>query len=290
MYVKSIFLTFIALLELSHGITQIWEDRRCGFINGIDVRCESGQCCSKYGWCGATSEHCVKSCKSQCQKKSNPLLKIRQANTSSDRVIENCQKPGTFAITFDDGPGPNTDKLLDYLKEARVKVTFFVVGEMLETPSGVATLKRAFADGHHIASHTYHHIDLAKATPRKVRQEMQRTSDIIFHTIGKRPRYMRPPYGSYNQGTLDVLHDMGYKVIYWNLDTFDWKHQDPRKTIAVYEDALKESSPGSSFITLQHDIQESTIKSTKEILNLVKSKGFRITTVPDCLDDSKLYF
>ncbi|ORX96221.1 glycoside hydrolase/deacetylase [Basidiobolus meristosporus CBS 931.73] len=276
MYAKSTFL--------------VWEDGRCGYINGINVQCLPGHCCSKYGWCGVTEEHCMKSCNSQCKKRPNRLIRARQDIRQEEGVITNCKNQGTFAITFDDGPGPDTDKLLNLLRDSNIKVTFFVVGEMLESAEGVAVLKRAFGEGHHIASHTYHHIDLAKASPSKIREEMKRTSDMIYHVIGKRPRYMRPPYGSYNENTLQILGEMGYRVVYWNVDTLDWQHQDPKRSLNVYRETIRNSSPSDSFISLQHDIQESTIKAAKDIFELVKSHSFTITTVPDCLNDPNPYF
>ncbi|KAK9663122.1 hypothetical protein K7432_018123 [Basidiobolus ranarum] len=152
-------------------------------------------------------------------------------------------------------------------------------------------LKRAYDEGHHIASHTYTHISLSKSSDDVIRSEMQKTSDAIFKVIGKRPQYMRPPYGEYNAKSLAIMKDMGYKVIYWDVDTLDWQHKNSKQTLKVYKDVLaKANAKNDRFISLQHDIQSSTIDVASQILTSVIKAGFKITTVPDCLGDTGLYF
>ncbi|MBQ1374931.1 MAG: polysaccharide deacetylase family protein, partial [Clostridia bacterium] len=59
------------------------------------------------------------------------------------------------ALTFDDGPSKYTPRLLDGLKERGAKATFFMLGNCANTYP--ATVKRAYEEGHQIASHTYDH-------------------------------------------------------------------------------------------------------------------------------------
>src|SRR5919201_1085733 len=60
------------------------------------------------------------------------------------------------ALTFDDGPSPaNTPRVLDLLARERARATFFVVGECVEGREEI--LRRAVAEGHELANHTYSH-------------------------------------------------------------------------------------------------------------------------------------
>lgn len=74
------------------------------------------------------------------------------------QIITQCTQPGTFAITFDDGPYIYTDQILDILKNNGVKATFFVNGQNwgdINDPVNSARVRRAINEGHQIGSHTY---------------------------------------------------------------------------------------------------------------------------------------
>jgi peptidoglycan/xylan/chitin deacetylase (PgdA/CDA1 family) len=45
---------------------------------------------------------------------------------------------------------------------------------------------------------------------------------------GKRPVYMRPPYGNTSPAAIEWLVAQGYKIINWNVDTNDWQHVSVR--------------------------------------------------------------
>ncbi|KAK9751606.1 hypothetical protein K7432_018105, partial [Basidiobolus ranarum] len=74
-------------------------------------------------------------------------------------------------------------------------------------------------------------------------------------------------------------------------DTLDWEHKNPAKSLKVYKDVLSKANiKNDRFISLQHDIQPSTIQAAAGILDTVIKSGFKITTVADCLGDSDLYY
>lgn len=71
-----------------------------------------------------------------------------------------------FALTFDDGPGPSTEALLNVLEAHGVRATFFILGRNVERPSWYggsqlnarSLLKRALKQGHILGNHTYSHV------------------------------------------------------------------------------------------------------------------------------------
>src|SRR5215470_3650743 len=88
-----------------------------------------------------------------------------------------------IAMTFDDGPSATlTPKLLDILAAHHIKVTFFVLGEMVAEHPEI--LARAAREGHEIASHSWSHPNLAKMSQDGVRSKLQRTDDEIKSTTG----------------------------------------------------------------------------------------------------------
>jgi len=127
-----------------------------------------------------------------------------------------------IAITFDDGPhGTYTPKILDMLKEKNVHVTFFVLGENIQSAGQKAILKREFDEGHEIASHSYNHPDFKKLTADQITDQLQKTDSVIQEVTGKSPVLFRPPYGSYNQS---ISQQSQKAIVLWSIDSRDWDH------------------------------------------------------------------
>lgn len=88
-------------------------------------------------------------------------------------VITSCRVPGTVAMTFDDGPYKFTNQLLDHLKQAGVKATFFVNGHNIgDIYQYDWIVKRAYHEGHQIASHTWGHADLTTLSYDQIHNQM----------------------------------------------------------------------------------------------------------------------
>ncbi|KAF9551332.1 chitin deacetylase [Mortierella hygrophila] len=213
---------------------------------------------------------------------------------ASATVIRACTVPGTFAVTFDDGPGIETPALLDYLDIKQIKVTFFVNGlnyNDINDPVIAATIKRAYAAGHQIASHTWSHADISLGTT-DIASEMNKLDVALKALIGKRPVYMRPPYGNTSPAALEYLGSNGYKVINWNVDTDDWMHPTNFKlNFQAYKNALQGDTTGKSFISLQHDAEPMTAQVfSKLAIEYVLAKGFKVVPAGSCLGDNDNWY
>jgi peptidoglycan/xylan/chitin deacetylase (PgdA/CDA1 family) len=183
-----------------------------------------------------------------------------------------------IAMTFDDGPSATlTPKLLDILAAHHMKVTFFVLGEMVAEHPEI--LARAAREGHEIASHSWSHPNFAKMSQESIRSQLQRTDDEIKNTTGKRPTLFRPPYGSITERQKRWIHDeFGYDIILWDVDPLDWKRPGPA---VVRNRILKETRPGS--IVLSHDIHPGTIEAMPSTFDELEAKGFKFVTVSELL-------
>ncbi|KAF9423643.1 chitin deacetylase [Podila epigama] len=221
---------------------------------------------------------------------SSPVLERRAAPAA--QIYTQCVKPGQIAITFDDGVSVYTNELLDKLKKAGVKATFFINGENNGSITKYTNVvKRMYDEGHQIASHTWSHKDLTTLTNAQRDSEMKKLDDAVKKIIGKRPVFMRPPYGATNSEALAYLGAKGYKVVNWNLDTNDWQHPDNvAKSLAEYTKVLKKSNAAkkTSFIALQHDTNEKTAKEVgPKAVAEAKKYGFKVVTVGECLGVAK---
>jgi peptidoglycan/xylan/chitin deacetylase (PgdA/CDA1 family) len=167
------------------------------------------------------------------------------SNVPVGQAIFSCTEPGTFALTYDDGPFLYTDHILDLLAATDIKVrlplisnplsiltsscqaTFFVNGNNFGNINDYqAVVRRMIADGHQVGSHTYAHPDLATLGDAAVITAMTDLEEALDAIIGVTPTYMRPPYFSYNDQTLAVLGELGYHVIHADIDTLDYMFRD----------------------------------------------------------------
>ncbi len=183
-----------------------------------------------------------------------------------------------IAMTFDDGPhATNTPKLLEIAAKRHIKLTFFVLGECVEQNPDV--LRREVAEGHEIGNHSWSHPNLAKLSDADVRSQLQRTEDIIVKTAGIKPKLMRPPYGELTKRQrMLVNHELGYKVILWDVDPLDWKRPGPN---VVAQRIIAGARPGS--IILSHDIHPPTIAAMPQVFDALLAKGFKFVTVSELL-------
>ena len=186
----------------------------------------------------------------------------------------NCTKVKCVALTFDDGPGPQTTEVLDALKAADARATFFALG-----PNAVArpqALKRMSAEGHEIGNHTWNHRLLTSLDEKAIQNELDSTNTAVSTAVGQGPTVTRPPYGAKNPTTNRLIRP---PIILGDVDTLDWKHRNTAKTVAT---ALNYTRPGS--IVLMHDIHPSTVAAVPTILAGLKNKGYHFVTVSQLLE------
>lgn len=140
----------------------------------------------------------------------------------------------TIALTFDDGPSPEyTFRVLEKLHKYNVKATFFLVGYRVE--ENCSLVKLIINEGHEIGNHTYDHPFLTDLTEDQQYLEITRTQKSISECLGNdqyRPIWFRPPYGSTNSATFDILKKLGLNSIVWSIDTVDWRNTSTPKSIA----------------------------------------------------------
>ena len=213
-----------------------------------------------------------------------PTTLSRRAEVPAGTVIRKCSVPGVMALTFDDGPWRYTSDILSQLKDAGANATFFPNGQnygcIYESES---LLHQMLEDGHQIGSHTWSHERLSSLEPEEVQEEMARLDNAFAHTIGLKPRYMRPPYGSYDDESREVLTEMGYRLVIWDIDTGDSIGADVEDSKKNIIDA---GTSGNGHIVLMHDPMRTTADELVSwVLEYAKENDLKLVTVADCLGD-----
>lgn len=181
---------------------------------------------------------------------------------SSDKLI---------ALTFDDGPNYNTGKVLDVLAKYNVKATFFVLGSKAKDNKKI--LKREYDSGMEIGNHTFNHLLLTKYKENVIKDEIDKTSSVIFEVTGRYPKLLRPSYGVYN----NIVKKIGnMPIIIWDIDTLDWKYHNSKRIASRVINKVKDGD-----IILMHDIYSATANSLNIIIPELQNRGYTFVTIPE---------
>ncbi len=187
----------------------------------------------------------------------------------TNKKINNSDK--LIALTFDDGPNYNTNKVLDVLAKYNVKATFFVLGSKVMNNKKI--LKREYDSGMEIGNHTFNHLLLTKYKENVIKDEIDNTSSVIFEVTGRYPKLLRPSYGAYNN-TIKKIGDM--PIIIWDIDTLDWKYHNSKRIASRVINKVKDGD-----IILMHDIYSATANSLNIIIPELQNRGYTFVTVPE---------
>lgn len=181
-------------------------------------------------------------------------------------------------LTLDDGPlPPSTTKVLDALKEAHVKATFFIVGRMAEAYPDV--LRRIVAEGHELGVHSHTHPKhFELLTEAQVRKEFADADAAIKKIVGLVPRIVRVPGGADSRAIRAALSNR--IIVGWGKhgNPDDWKFRDTNRTIRVV------SAMPADEIVLLHDIVPTTAAAMPAILAKYSRDGGRFITVTEFLN------
>ena len=194
-------------------------------------------------------------------------------------TFTDCHVEGPYiAITFDDGPHvTQTPRLLKMLKERGIKATFFCVGQCVAQNPEIAM--QIITEGHEIANHSWSHPLLTKMNESAVKDQIDRTHNVIKQTTGVTPTLLRPPFGGFTLRQRAWANAVwNYKIILWDVDSLDWKHRSPVKTESII---MAETKKGS--IILCHDIHKTTVDAMPATLDALLAKGFKFVTVTELL-------
>ena len=176
------------------------------------------------------------------------------------------------ALTFDDGPGAYTMRLLNCLQANNAKATFFMVGSSV--PNYKSAVKKMASIGCELGNHSYSHSRMPAVSAADRSSEVARTNANIESAAGAQATVFRLPYGD-GASNSAVLADIGLPSIYWSLDTRDWANTgNPQHTINTVLNTVRNGD-----IILMHDIHKSTVDAAETIIPALQKRGYQLVTV-----------
>jgi peptidoglycan/xylan/chitin deacetylase (PgdA/CDA1 family) len=187
------------------------------------------------------------------------------------------------ALTFDAGAEAECfDDLITALANAHVTSTFFITGKFVHDHADCAA--EVTKHGHEVGNHTWSHLNLTQQSDDVVRDEIMRAERAITQASGQSPRpRWRAPYGVRDERVLKIGANLGYRSIYWTLDSQDGV--EPAKTAQFLIDRITSKSDAEldGAIILMHVGVRSTADALPAIIANLQERGFRLVTVSKLL-------
>lgn len=192
------------------------------------------------------------------------------------------------ALTFDDGPdSEGTPAVLEALDAAQARATFFLVGDELRR--SIALGREILAGGHEVALHCYSHERHDRLSPTQARDDVAKGLGALEVATGRRPRWYRPPYGLFSEGSYAACERLGLERAYWSAWGLDWEATAPAR---VAELVMRDLDDGT--IVLLHDsprfAARDDVSATVEAIPLIaaaaKERGLALVTLSEAVGEA----
>lgn len=199
-------------------------------------------------------------------------------------IVHGDRREKKVSITFDDGPHPEyTPKILDVLRNAGIKASFFLTGENADAHPEIA--KKIYDDGHDVGIHAYDHVKLIFLPSDEMREQLKRSEIAIANAIGETPKLFRPPYGYRDPRLLRISKEMGFYTVIWDVTAFDWKKPGVEKIVS---NVMKQTHNGS--VILLHDgrgDRSQTVEALKIIIEKLTEMNYNFIAVSELINERK---
>lgn len=195
---------------------------------------------------------------------------------------ENHKEQGAYALsenknlillTFDQGyENGYTTAVLDTLKEKNVSAIFFLTGDYAKKERDL--VQRMINEGHHIGNHGMTHASLPELSAKKAEEEILSLHAYVMDNYGYEMQYFRFPCGEYDEKSLEVVRNTGYKTLFWSFAYVDWltdKQPEPESSFATVTDAAH-----GGAIYLLHSVSSTNAAILGRVIDELRAKGFTV--------------
>jgi peptidoglycan/xylan/chitin deacetylase (PgdA/CDA1 family) len=226
-----------------------------------------------------------------------PFIEGTGDGDGADEIVSEHQLNGselpdrTIALTFDDGPGPRTKELAEYLATEGIRATFFINGR--NVPGRQSALDAIVGRGHLLANHTQNHLQLTKLSSAKLITEITQTDVAIAQMQPSGPWLVRPPFGAWSGATARNINATAMRKyvgsVFWDVggvtsatSAADWDCWGKKMTVdrcgSLYMTEMRTKKRG---IVLMHDVHSRTVDMVKLIVPKLKAEGWKFANVTD---------
>ena len=185
-------------------------------------------------------------------------------------------------LTFDAGyENGYTNAILDVLQKHQVPAAFFVTGDYLSRAADL--VRRMTREGHIVGNHTLSHPDMTTLGPDEFRAELtgaeERYADVTGQTM---PKYYRPPQGIYDERSLELARENGYRTVFWSLAYADWDNENQPEPDAAVEKLDSRIHDGA--VVLLHATSKTNAEILDRLISGWKDMGYRFAPLTELFD------
>jgi peptidoglycan-N-acetylglucosamine deacetylase len=201
-----------------------------------------------------------------------------QSVSATEIALGTTSRP-RIALTFDaGGPSEPTARILDILAKHHIHSTFFITGDWANLNPDL--VRRIHNEGHEIGNHTMHHPDLRTLSDQGVCTELNQAEQVISSLTGVTTRpYYRPPYGGRDTRVRTLAAQIGYRTVYWTIDTLDWQTTaTPDSITKIVMTNIKNGA-----IILMHAGSQVESETLDELMTKIEQMGYQTVTVTQVL-------
>ena len=228
----------------------------------------------------------------KAQEKEVKTTKAPKKATTAEPTIKPTDDTTTKKVylTFDDGPGSQTGKILDILKKNHVKATFFVTGK--EDASSKKIYQRIVKEGDTLAMHSYSHIqDVIYDSKEAFEKDLKQINRCLYEATGVHTKFYRFPGGSSTQNTslpiqnfIDVLNKNHYLYLDWNVISPDINNANATKE-QVVTGVMQGVDAYDTAVVLMYDVADKpmTVKALPSIIKQIKAKNYELLPVDESM-------
>ncbi|WP_186577675.1 polysaccharide deacetylase family protein [Aquibacillus kalidii] len=177
----------------------------------------------------------------------------------------------SVVLTFDDGPSKVLPKILDILSQEKVPAVFFWQTKLLYEQR---PWKRVLDEGHVIGTHTINHPNLQKLTYEQQYKQLASSKAKIEHITGQNVTYFRPPFGQYNNETIQAAKALQLTTVMWRIASIDWELKWNPHTIV--DNVIENLEDGA--IILLHELKQ-TVDVLPILIEKIRAKGYTFSLI-----------
>lgn len=209
------------------------------------------------------------------------FITFRNGFASEKIYSQGNSKIKKIALTFDDGPNDTSlPKVLDLLKEEKIKASFFFIGKNISDRK--LEVERVHKEGHLVLNHSYTHSNFDKASQELIISEIEKTNKTINDIIGVTPKLYRPPYGIITENVKIAVKNLDMNIVLWNVDGEDWNTK--RSLDYVVNTQEKETKNGSIILMHTQPDKDTSYEALKKLIPYYRSKGYEFVKLDELLN------
>ena len=197
-------------------------------------------------------------------------------------VYHGDRKIAKVALTFDACPtipqGQLAEQVLEVLTRTKTPATLFISGRWAKKQRKL--VKKLSRDPlFEIANHSYSHPHFLEKKPEEIKWELEETQKILKSITGKTPTLYRPPFGEFNESTVNIAKELGLTTVEYDFPSGD---PDPNFTKEVLEKAVVTKVKNGAIVVMHMNTRGiHTGEALEEIIKGLKKRGFALVKVSD---------